>query len=263
MKNLGKIFCFILVSLLCIFFKSPGYILAVRLDYSETLQSGLFYRNQGDLPTAIKIFELMLKEKDKDSRAAYELGLIYEYHLEKTEKAEEYYRLAVEIDNTNYEAWTQLGNIYGNYYEKFKEGEKILNKAIEHKADYGLIYLFFGDMYVKQNKILLAQKSYEKGSELDPQEHEYLYRLGELFYSQKDYLKAKEYFKKAVAINPDCDQAYYRIALICKEEKQYLLSIEYFKKAIECAPRHSKANPILFYKEIKAIQEIMPSDSSS
>ena len=97
-----------------------------------------------------------------------------------------------------------------------------------------------------KNKLNLAQKTFEKSLELDPNNAKTLYNLAVILTKKKDYKNAIKYFDKAIAIDPTLKaNALYNKGLCLAKLKDYKNAKIEFDKAEKAGHKNSK-NKIAF-----------------
>ena len=111
-------------------------ILKDPLTPEEHLNLGVTYEQQGDFDNAIKEYNLAAK---KLPGALLYLG---NAHFQKKEwkKAEDYYRLAIEKEPDNADAYNNLAWLYYTRREKLDEAESLARKALRLNPGKGDIY---------------------------------------------------------------------------------------------------------------------------
>lgn len=149
------------------------------------------------------------------------------------EKAAEYFKKLLDVDNTDYSKYT-----YDNIcecYEKLKENklaEKYLSEAIEKYPNDESFYLSRGLFYSNHDEKAKALEDYEKAININPK-YSYAYNnMGVVYRDMKQYEKAIEFYKKAIAIKPNNDKANENIGNV------YLYNLKDYEKAVFYYTKH-------------------------
>jgi tetratricopeptide (TPR) repeat protein len=117
---------------------------------------------------------------------------------------------------TDYSAdYYDLSTYY--YIAKAYYNEGFTNKALDNinislnesnfestiSKDAHFFYKLRGDIYFKLENYDLAEKDYEKASELDPENALYVELIGDTYAKEKKYKKAIEFYDQALILNPE------------------------------------------------------------
>lgn len=183
----------------------------------------------------------------QDAQTYYKNG--YEYFVQENyEKAEQYYKKAIELNPDFEKAHYWLGKVYkqtGAYSQAVEQWKEVLRINPKNQyAFWNLVDSFKSTSRVQSNK---ASDYLNEGIKIIGNPEEYLYK--EDAPSAGLLLSAVPYFKKAVSIEPNLLEAYYWTgetyrALGDKSNQQFhSLAIESYKKAINI---EEVRNPVSF-----------------
>lgn len=172
----------------------------------------------------------------QDAQTYYKNG--YEYFTQGNyEKAEQYYKKAIELNPDFENAHYWLGKVYkqtGAYSQAIEQWKKVLRiNSGNQYAFLNLVGSFKSTSRVNSDK---ANNYLNEGIKMIGNPKEYLYK--EDAPSVDDLLSAVPYFKKAINIEPNLLEAHYWIGEIYqvlgdKSTRQFFsLAIESYKKAI-------------------------------
>ncbi len=104
---------------------------------------------------------------------------------------------------------------------------------LQEKTDLSNEYLKKGNTFLVNNKYKEAIKSYQKATELNPDNYSAYYNMGNAFSDLKQHREAIKCYQKTVEINPDNHSAYYKLGAAFANLKQYEIAIINFKKSVE------------------------------
>jgi len=183
----------------------------------------------------------------QDAQTYYKNG--YEYFTQGNyEKAEQYYKKAIELNPDFENAHYWLGKVYkqtGAYSQAIEQWKKVLRiNSGNQYAFLNLVDSFKSTSRVNSDK---ANDYLNEGIKMIVNPEEYLYK--EDAPSVDALLSAVPYFKKAINIEPNLLEAYYWIGEIYqvlgdKSTRQFFsLAIESYKKAINI---EEVRNPVSF-----------------
>ncbi|NMM62645.1 tetratricopeptide repeat protein [Clostridium sp. P21] len=175
-----------------------------------------------------KVYELSSGE---DVDAVINLALIYD-SLGKSEKAEEYYRKALSIDDYEERAYYGLATIYDEE-EKYEEAIKLYNKAIYINPNYHKAYFFLANAYDVSGEKDLAIETYEKLLSLNSLDFWANLNLGCIYEEQNENALAYKKFSKALKINPNNHLALFNMGVICYKFNIIEKAINFYERAIE------------------------------
>ena len=205
---------------------------------------GHLYLNKADKVHAVSAFKLA-QTLDPEN-PYYNNSLAYAYiKAELYDDAIEYYQEAIRL-NPDAE-WTAivchaLGAIYAEVKENYDAAEATFNAGMVLDPNNVDIRLSLGDMYMAQNDIDKAIKTYCDTIAIDPENY-LTYAKAGLALWEKDYLEeAIVAFHKSIDINPNFEISQNNLGVVYLDgigtPKD---SIEYFKNAIDINPNYTLA----------------------
>lgn len=218
-----------------IFISSVGVLMAqeqeVDNEYEYALIEAVKQKNLGNIPDAIKLYKLVIKEKPDVSVAYFELGSIY-MMTNQPELAEEYLEQAYEQDPTNY--WYT-----GSYIEilvynkKYKEAKGILNRLIR-KEDNNVEYKFqLARLYVESGK---EKKSLNMLDQIE-KENGYSEKVtllkASIYEDIGKFDLAKQEIDRVLALFPESLQFRIVAAELCLKSGKDDEAAEYYKQVFE------------------------------
>jgi tetratricopeptide (TPR) repeat protein len=113
-------------------------------------------------------------------------------------------------------------------------------------------------VYLRQKNIKLAEKSFEKLTQIGLDTDEFYYIKGAIHYSKGEFELSEESLKKAIEKNPDHNASYYLLGMIYSEGEKWREAAENFQKAVDL----SDYEPYYHYNLAVArlfLQELLPS----
>ncbi len=205
---------------------------------------GHLYLNKSDKIHAVSAFKLA--QEMNPENPYYNNSLAYAYiKAELYDDAIEYYQLAIKL-NPDAE-WTSivchaLGAIYSEVKENYEAAEATFNAGMILDPNNVDIQLSLGDMYMAQNDIDRAIKTYCDAIAVDPENY-LTYAKAGLALWEKDYIEESIVaFHKSIEINPNFEVAQNNLGVVYLDGiGDTKASVEYFKNAIELNPNYTLA----------------------
>ena len=228
----------------------------VTIDYYNSLlefgvdldkiyyELGHLYLNKSDKIHAVTAFKLA--QELNPENPYYNNSLAYAYiKAELYDDAIDYYQLAIKL-NPDAE-WTSivchaLGAIYAEIKNNFEAAEATFNAGIVLDPNNVDIQLSLGDLYMAQNDLDRAIKTYCDAISVEPENYLTYAKTG-LALWEKDYLEESIVaFHKSIELNPNFEIAQNNLGVVyldgIGDPKE---SIEYFKNAIDINPNYTLA----------------------
>ena len=205
---------------------------------------GHLYLNKADKVHAVSAFKLA--QTLNPENPYYNNSLAYAYiKAELYDDAIEYYQEAIRL-NPDAE-WTAivchaLGAIYAEVKENYDAAEATYNAGMVLDPNNVDIRLSLGDMYMAQNDIDKAIKTYCDTISIDPENY-LTYAKAGLALWEKDYLEESIVaFHKSIEINPNFEIAQNNLGVVYLDGiGDPKCSLEYFKNAIDINPNYTLA----------------------
>ncbi len=155
------------------------------------------------------------------------------FYLEKYEESKEIFKEILKENSNSFFAIAYLTDIdinLGNYMESVKRAEKIILNENFQNDDLAYINTKIGWIYLRYlNDLDKAYISFNKALELSLDTSIVYIGFGEYYLKIGQYLKAITNFEKAIELGESTLDVYYSIALAFKGLKQYEDSLNYFK----------------------------------
>ena len=205
---------------------------------------GHLYLKKADKIHAVSAFKLA--EELNPENPYYNNSLAYAYvKAELYDDAIEYYQRAIKINPDS--EWTSivchaLGAIYAEIKENYQAAEATFNAGMVLDPNNVDIQLSLGDLFMAQNDIDKAIKTYCDAISIDPLNFMTYAKTG-LALWEKDYLEESVVaFHKSIELNPDFEIAQNNLGVVYLDgygdPKE---SLQYFKNAVEINPNYTLA----------------------
>lgn len=155
--------------------------------------------------------------------------------LNHLEKSVEYYRKALEVDEENTTAYSELGDVLIRQ-ENYQEATDILNKGVEINPESIILNYKLGLAYYKNKNYEQAEKYLLKTVDIKQNYYRAHFYLGKLYDAQEKYQNAKYYLNETVKYNPDYAKAYINLGDINLKQENNYQAIAHYSTAIEKNP---------------------------
>lgn len=205
---------------------------------------GHLYLKKADKIHAVSAFKLA--EELNPENPYYNNSLAYAYvKAELYDDAIEYYQRAIKL-NPDPE-WTSivchaLGAIYAEIKENYEAAEATFNAGMVLDSNNVDIQLSLGDLFMAQNDLDKAIKTYCDAISVDPLNY-LTYAKAGLALWEKDYLEESIVaFHKSIELNPDFEIAQNNLGVVYLDGiGDPKSSLEYFRNAININPNYTLA----------------------
>ena len=177
----------------------------VARDVAETLQLGLRSGRQG-----------RPRSSPTDNLEAYEeyvLGVQRQSTRTPADlrRAEQHFRRAIEIDPNFALAYVGLAETLGmrRFHDRYfvddvwDQRRALIEKALELDPECARAYNVLGYIDSELGNYEVAEQSFRKAIELDPNDFHIVYWFGQHWYFRRQYEKALEYYRRAIRLAPD------------------------------------------------------------
>ncbi len=205
---------------------------------------GHLYLKKSDKIHAVSAFKLA--EELNPENPYYNNSLAYAYvKAELYDDAIEYYQRAIKLNPDS--EWTSivchaLGAIYAEIKENYQAAEATFNAGMVLDPNNVDIQLSLGDLFMAQNDLDKAIKTYCDAIAVDPLNFMTYAKTG-LALWEKDYLEESVVaFHKSIELNPDFEIAQNNLGVVYLDGYgDPKSSLEYFKNAININPNYTLA----------------------
>ncbi|MFO7815240.1 MAG: tetratricopeptide repeat protein [Halanaerobiales bacterium] len=157
------------------------------------------------------------------------------------EKAEEFYKKSLEIDQRNQNAYSELGDILIQQ-KKYQEATDILVDGVEVNPDSIILNYKLGEAHYHNDNDQQAEKYLLKVIELKENYYRAHFYLGKLYQSQENYQNAKYHLNESIKYNPDYAKAYITLGDINLKQENNYQAIAQYSIAIEKNPNYPEGH---------------------
>ena len=166
---------------------------------------GIVSAGHGELATAARELEQVVKAEPSNDVALGELATVYEKSNRPAE-AEEVYKRAIKAQPHYWAGYANLGSFYKSQ-ARYEESAAQFKQAIEQTPGNGLLYFSLGGVYIFQGKYDEAVQVLKKSVELQPDRKAYS-NLGQAYLHVRQFDNAISAFKQAIALGARSYESY-------------------------------------------------------
>ncbi len=178
--------------------------------------------------------------KNPNSPTAHNnLGVVYK-RKGQLDKAEEYYRKALEIE-PNPKRHYNLANMYAES-DRLDEAEEQYRKALKIRPNYGRAHYNLGALLFNRGDLDRAVEHFRRVLEIQPDFAPTHYNLGEIYQQRGQLDKAVESYSTAVRIDPDYLDPRRKLAQLYAQKGNLPKAAEHYRKVIQINPWDAMAH---------------------
>ncbi len=146
-----------------------------------------------------------------------------------------------------------LKGVILQFLKKNKEARENWVKALNINNSYFDPYFNLGNSYMQDGYYDIAEKYYKEAARCEPNNFKIFYQLGILYMNKRELKKSFDFFLKSKDINKSFASTYYNLGIILNSLNRKKDSINYFNEAIKLNPKYIEAYFSLgtIYREIK------------
>lgn len=186
----------------------------------------------------------LIRQKPTDNLTAYENYLkgrshYYEYKKEENEKAIEYFKKAIALDNNYALAWAGLGDAFSQKNQRFgyelswNDSSKIAGlRAVSLDSNSSEAYKALANAYYSGGEYDKGFELLRRSVELNPNNEQAVGNLGAGYFLRAQLVEALRWEKKAAAINPKNGIPYQIIGWIYRLLGDYNNAEQWLKKSL-------------------------------
>ena len=151
--------------------------------------------------------------------------------LERKEEAIPYYRWAIELDASLWQAYQKLGKSLLERGE-LEEAIALFLQAISINPNDFLSYHNLGDAFTKKKQLEKAIAAYSRAAELKPANYLLQKKLGDALLQKGRLDEAAVCYQKAIKINPEFSWAYHALGNVFSKQGRWKEAVEIHRQEI-------------------------------
>ncbi|WP_269608938.1 tetratricopeptide repeat protein [Prochlorococcus marinus] len=166
----------------------------------------------------------------------------FKLHSEgNTQEAAKIYQYLIDQGFSDHRVFTNYGNIL-SAFDKLKEAELLIRKAIELNPDYAIAHYNLGNILLDLGKLEEAELSTRKVIEINPDFTEAHSNLGIILNNLGKSQEAELSLRKAIELKPNYAEAHSNLGSILRNLGRLKEAELSLRKVIELNPNYSEAN---------------------
>ncbi len=212
---------------------------AVEKNHAKSsFYAGKILYDKGEYAKSEKMFKIAVGADPAYALAWYALGLARDKQNDY-DRAEGAYRESLKINPAYYDALFNLG-INLKLQKKYSESAGILTKAISVKEGADVHYQL-GEVYLKQQNLSAAEKSFRSALSLKKDHYEALFNLAQVLRRQGNIAGAESIYAEIPKYYPDDAASWYSLGKLREETGNDRGAEEAYQKAMQINPQYSAA----------------------
>lgn len=212
------------------------YIKQKPKDYRAWHNIGMIQFELNEFYEAITSFSRAISLNEKLYDTLVNIGVCYE-RIGNIELAEQNYRKAIDLGQNHSESTINLIKLY-YYNNRTQESEKLASELVQNEPFHTEALYYYGLSLRANTKINEAKKVFEETLEIDPNQPESIFLLGIILFDEGKYPLALEKFQKAIQIEPDSAQYWYHLGITLYRLDSYQESLNALQKSNSLEPEH-------------------------
>ena len=210
--------------------------------FDNLLLKGLNYQKKNNFDEALKIYNELIAQDNKNSQLLLFLGTLY-LQINNFNLAKDYLEQAFSIDKNN----TLIINNLAIAYEKLEEKDKaisLLEKSIEISQNNPETLFRIANLFSSEKKYNLAIKNYRKAIELKPNFFFAYLNLGNAQFESKFYEESIASFEKAISFNRNFIPSYLNTCRALLKLNKFDQALKYSDEIIKLDQMNIQGNLI-------------------
>jgi protein O-GlcNAc transferase len=151
-------------------------------------------------------------------------------------EAEEKYREVLRWDNTNADAWRNLGMVY-YMAERYQDALNMLLKSFELDSSRAIQHYNLGLVFEKIGDTARAIQAYQESIALDSKWIDPYNNLGNIFSELGDFTTGESVYRQAITANPEHFGSYLNLGNVLMAQQQIDDAIDAYETALKLKPR--------------------------
>ncbi len=157
------------------------------------------------------------------------------YHAGYLSEAEEKYQQILKQNNTQIDAWRELGRVY-LFQERYDEALDAFYYILELDSSQAIHYYYCGLALEKIGDLTSAIQAYHEAIALDPNLTEIYLKLGDILLELAEFEQAEANYRQAIRLNPESAFIYFKLGNLLVVQQQLEAAISTYQTALKFDP---------------------------
>ncbi len=229
----------------------------------ELINKAFAFHSKGNIPKAIKFYQMFLNQGFSDARVYSNLGQILR-DQGNLKEAELLTLQAIKLDLNYADAYSNLSIILRDL-GRLQEAESSIRKAIEINPNIANSHFSLGIILRDLGRLQEAESSIRKAIEINPNIANSHFSLGIILRDLGRLQEAELYSRKAIEINPESATAHLNLGIILRDLGRLQEAELYSRKAIEINPESATAHSNLgiILRDLGKLKELIDLSKST
>ena len=207
-----------------------------ELSAKDLAERGQQLQEAGEIEQAISCYRQAIELDNSCYDYYYQLGrLLQEQDL--IVQAALYYEEAIAIDHDRSWAYHSLAEIF-TQQQQLESAIDYYHLAIKLNPEFSWSHYNLGRILHQQNKLELAITCYENTIKYDPKYSWSYYHLGEIYNLQNHLQLAENNYRQAIELNPNSPHVYCRLGKNLQQQSRLTEAIACYQQVIQLDPKH-------------------------
>lgn len=221
---------FSVITVLLLFSGISLYGQSGNSDYQYALIEAVKQKNLGNLPGAIELYKMVIKEEETVAVAHYELGTLYAV-IGKTEEALQHLERAFNLDRENFWYFESYIDVL-MLHKDFRKAIKLLKDKVEKETD-DVNYLYkLANVYFLKDNSRKAIKTLERIEKKHGLADKITLLKANIYESEGKFSKAVQEIFKIIDLFPESIEFKVIAAELAMKSKDEELAIEFYKEVL-------------------------------
>jgi tetratricopeptide (TPR) repeat protein len=176
----------------------------------------------------------------------------------KTQRAEQLFKRAVEIEPNNTECLLRLAQL-DHFFKRYDSEMKLLDQTLKADIHNAQAYFMKGMLFKEIGDTSKAISSMQTAVEQDPDYYNAYIQLGNMYANQGNPI-ATQYYVNALKVNPSSEEALYNLAKFYQDINDFPAALENYTILVRVNPKNFDAHynmGVIYLEKTKQVPDAM------
>jgi len=196
---------------------------------------------RGDYPGAVKYYQKFLSQEPDQWEAHLALGLIFQYQMNQSDRAEEELKKVVALAPEDGRAYATLGEIHLGR-GRVESARQAVDQALRYDPENYQALIIRGQIYLQEGDEKQAENYFQKALQVNPDGVLGLYWAGVILFRKGDYQEAESHFRGTLNSVPEFRDAGLNLGLTLEVQGRRKEALQQFQKVVRLHPDFALAH---------------------